>query len=202
MSANSEKIVSYILALAENFQHSLSSELIEMWLKLLSIYTPEQVHGGVLRLICDSTSKRFPPFGELKQAIENASGILSGEKMLRLAAESEWNKLMEAVRTKGSYADQTAALYSTTQYALRVCGGWRAACLWSDEDLQWRKRDFVGTWMQAYGREAALEKGAVGVMALAASGPNSLGERQVQGIVASALRQGPTLPVTAARQKE
>lgn len=154
-----------IVALAENFERNISPQLLQIWLEALQGYTPEQVNAGVRKVISEYSYKTLPPFAVLKKAIESACGIVSREEAICLMATAEWHTVLKTIRKMGQYAE-IAEFHSTTAFMLRCMGGWRVACQWLETELQWRQRDFVLLWQQAFSRENALSQGAAGILQL------------------------------------
>lgn len=152
-----------ILALAENFERTITPSLLQIWLEALHDYTVGQVNAGVRKVISEYSYKTLPPFAVLKKAIDDASGIVSHDEAIRLMATAEWHAVLKTIHEIGRFADVTALLHPTTVFVLRCMGGWGIACQWLENELQWRQRDFISLWQQSFNRVIALSQGASGV---------------------------------------
>ena len=136
-------------------------------MRLLVPYSAEQVEDGVAHVVSEYEYKTLPPFAVLKKAMDKASGILSQERALDMAAEAEWCKLCDDVSRLGRYREPTHC--QTTAYVLRGMGGWDAACNWEQDKLEWRHKEFIDAWKLAHGNTHAMSLGADGIEALTAS---------------------------------
>ncbi len=155
--------MSALAALAESYEKTLSKTLMKMWLKLLDPYTDEQVEAGVMKVIETYSFKTLPPFAVLKKAIEEVSGIVPEEDRTLMAAKAEWNKVREQIREVGRYRTPHG-LHETTQYVLRLMGGWSAACDWYSDEMHWREKEFTEHWCMAHGNIPLMLEGASAVL--------------------------------------
>lgn len=163
MNSNERKI-SALQAMALNFDKEIPPLLLKTWLKLLAQYSPEQVEAGVERIILSYKFKTLPPFAELKEAIERASGLVVDEKDLHMAAEAEWLKLRGEIRRVG-YCGSPKGLHVTTMHVIKTFGGWSNICeSWLSSEMQWRHKDFIERWIESYGKEELISLGADSVL--------------------------------------
>lgn len=148
-------------ALGENFGKPLSPQLIDLWLELLTSYPAPMVSLAVKNVIERYEYKTLPPFAVLKNALDDLSGV--SEKTLELQAIAEWNILTEAMPKYGS--DRKPPLHPTTDYVLKIMGGWMTACCyWNLKDMEFKRKDFIRLWMESHGRVEQMQIGAGGVM--------------------------------------
>ena len=153
-------------ALAANFGAEIPAALKIAWLDLLRGYSVQQVENGVKAVILDYEYKTMPPFAVLQAALDDLRGL--GGKALKLQAIAEWAQLYEAISYFGYYSKPK--LHPTTEYVLRLLGGWQTACMWKSSELEFRRKDFVLLWMESHGRLEVLELGAEAVRNAMASG--------------------------------
>ena len=158
MESLSEKAakLAAIDALAANFGVEVPAALKVAWLDLLRGYAAQQVEAAVRAVIGHYEYKTMPPFAVLQAALDDLHGL--GEKALNLQAIAEWAQLHEAISYFGYYSKPK--LHPTTEYVLRLLGGWQTACMWNNSELEFRRKDFVRLWMDSHGRVDVLELGA------------------------------------------
>lgn len=174
MSENEKKVMA-LMALAANFGKEFPECLLPVWLDLLAPYPAGLVNEGVKQVILTYEYKTIPPFAVLKREIDKSAGQVSEEEKLDLAAEAEWNMLIEKTHSHGSF--RNPEFCATTAYVLRGMGGWDAACRWETAKLEWRRKEFKEAWKLAYGKEDVMELGATAVLSLI-SGQTAIGTMQ------------------------
>lgn len=150
-----------INALAENFGKEFSPELLGLWLDLLAPYPVGQVQQAVKNVIERYEFKTLPPFGVLKNALDDLTG--TSEKALELQAIAEWGVLNEAIGKFGYYSKPK--LHQTTEHVLRLLGGWSAACQWTYTEADFRRKEFIKLWVDSHGRVDVMQLGAGAVQA-------------------------------------
>lgn len=163
-----------LMALAANFGKEFPECLLPIWLELLKPYPASVVSEGVKRVIMSYEYKTIPPFAVLKREIDSATGQVSEEERLELAAEAEWNMLMDKIHSLGSFREPEFC--QTTAYVLRGMGGWDAVCRWETAKLEWRRKEFKEAWKLAYGKEEVMELGSSAVLSLF-GGQTAIGAR-------------------------
>ncbi len=156
-----------LVGLAANFGKELPEPLLELWLDLLAPYPADMVRAAVKNVIENYAYKTLPPFAVLKSALDDLAG--SSEKALELQAMSEWWLLSEAVARCGH--NNKPALHPTTEHVVRLLGGWRAVCLWTYSDADFKRRDFIRLWVESHGRVEIMELGAAAVARIGAARP-------------------------------
>lgn len=162
-----ESKASALKALGENFSKPLSPQLIDLWLELLAVYPAAMVGRAVKNVIERYEYKTLPPFAVLKNALDDLSGI--SEKTLEIQAIAEWEALTEAMPKYGSA--NKPPLHSTTDYVLKIMGGWsNACCYWNLKEMDFKRKDFIRLWMESHGRVEHMKLGADGVMRSLAGG--------------------------------
>lgn len=160
MATDLERKTMAIAAIAENFGKDFSPELLKLWLRLLSPFSPEQVEAGTIQVIASYAYKTMPPFAVLREAMEEAVGC--GPQSAELKAVAEWAWLQESVGRYGSYAEPDA-MHPTTAHVVRIMGGWKTLCGWETRYLDLKRKEFMTLWVQADGKAEVLCRGAAGV---------------------------------------
>lgn len=160
MASSQERKALAISGMAENFGKELSPVLLRMWLKLLEGCSPEQVEAGAMHVIGTYQFKTMPPFAVLREAIESITG--GGQKGLELQAGAEWNWVLDQV-AKGVIYREPDQAHPTTDYVVRVMGGWSAIAAWETRNIDFKRHEFVELWVQADGKVGVLGMGAAGV---------------------------------------
>lgn len=160
MASDQERKAMAISGIAENFGKEFSPALLQMWLRLLTPYTPEQVEAGAVRVIETYAFKTMPPYAVLREAIEENAGL--GRHAAELQAVAEWGKLQSDIPRCGSYTPPQD-MHPTTAHVLRVMGGWQTACSWELRTLDFKRKEFVELWIQADGKADVLAMGAAEV---------------------------------------
>lgn len=121
-----ERKIFAINGIAENFGKELSAELLELWLRLLERYTPEQVEAGAVHVISTYDFKTLPPFAVLRKSIEEAAGV--GSRAIELQAAAEWTKLQNDIPRYGVYS-QPEDIHPTTGPCAAHHGGMESRLL-------------------------------------------------------------------------
>lgn len=174
-----DKKVMALMALAANFGREFPECLLPIWLDLLEPYSACAVNEAVKRVILSYEYKTIPPFAVLKSELDKITGHVSEEENLALAAEAEWNKLLADISSRGYY--RPPEFCPATAFVLRSMGGWETACLWSASNLEWRRKEFIAAWKQAYGKEELLELGGAAVMEIGGAKASSAPAGMIEG---------------------
>lgn len=169
MNRDAEEKMRLIRMLASNYSAELDEDTATLWLVLMSAYSVEDCRSAVLSVVrgCGFESVRFgslPPFALIQRELDARTGTVRGERNLALQAEAEWGRLLEEVRSCGFW--RTPKLHPTTEFVVRQLGGWERVCRWKEEDLSWKRREFLSAWREAAGREDVLSLGAEAVAGL------------------------------------
>ena len=169
MNRDAEEKMRLIRMLASNYSAELDEDTATLWLVLMSAYSVEDCRCAVLSVVrgCGFESVRFgslPPFALIQRELDARTGTVRGERNLALQAEAEWGRLLEEVRSCGFW--RTPKLHPTTEFVVRQLGGWERVCRWKEEDLSWKRREFLSAWREAAGREDVLSLGAEAVAGL------------------------------------
>ncbi len=176
---NGEGKLTALNGLAGNYSAALQPETARMWLYLLRGYSDEQVQAAALDVIREHGPesvpyRSMPPFSLMQKALDRIAGGVGAGEREAVMAEAEWAQVMRAAREVGSWG--SPGLSAATDFVLRQMGGWQCACAWREQDLPWRRREFIELWKLACGKVEAMEKGADAVRALsglhAAIGPS------------------------------
>lgn len=150
-----------LIALAANFGKELPEALFTLWLDLLAPYPAALVEQAVKKVILKYEYKTLPPFAVLQKEIDALRGT-SG-KSLEMQAAAEWVWLMDAIREYGRYLPPQT-MHPTTAYVLKLMGGWKTACSWAENGMEFKRRDFITHWTDCHGNVKAMDSGADGVL--------------------------------------
>lgn len=153
-----------LFGLAKMYRESLDSDMVKVWIDLLSGYTASQVENGVRHCLLSKQKREMPSPAELIGFICKASGLPSHvdeAKSLKAQAEAEWEQVNDQVRRVGSYG--SPRFHPTTERVIRSMGGWGAVCAWETASKEWKHRDFVRLWQDFHEVGDAMELGAFGV---------------------------------------
>lgn len=148
-----------LLLLAANAKEEFSDGMLTLWMELLAPYSPEAVWAAIKHVVENYRYRGLPPFSELKKALLEQENKGTDQRMLQAIAE--WGLLLEKIQEFGSQNPPT--LHPTTQYVLRLMGGWQAACMWTQKELPFCRKDFLEYWVETHGKTDALSSGATGV---------------------------------------
>lgn len=153
-----------LFGLAKMCRESLDSDMVKVWIDLLSGYTASQVENGVRHCLLNKQKREMPSPAELIGFICKANGLPSHvdeAKSLKAQAEAEWDQVNEQVRRVGSYGNPK--FHPTTERVIRSMGGWGAVCAWETASKEWKHKDFVRLWQEFHEVGDAMELGAFGV---------------------------------------
>jgi hypothetical protein len=153
-----------LFGLAKMYRESLDSDMVKVWIDLLSGYTASQVENGVRHCLLNKQKREMPSPAELIGFICKASGLPSHvdeAKSLKAQAEAEWEQVNDHVRRVGSYGNPR--FHPTTERVIRSMGGWGAVCAWETASKEWKHRDFVRLWQDFHEVGDAMDLGAFGV---------------------------------------
>lgn len=145
-----------LVALAANFDRKMPEALLELWLELLAPYSADAVRAAVRKVMETYAYKTLPPFAVIKEALDDLAGV--SDRSLERQAVAEWGVLLTAIAGHG-YCHKPA-LHPTTEYVVRLLGGWQTVCLWTQSELSFKRRDFVNFWVESHGRVERMEQGA------------------------------------------
>ena len=149
---------------AKMYRESLDSDMVKVWIDLLSGYTASQVENGVRHCLLSKQKREMPSPAELIGFICKASGLPSHvdeAKSLKAQAEAEWEQVNDQVIRVGSYGNPR--FHPTTERVIRSMGGWSAVCALETASKEWKHRDFVRLWQDFHEVGDAMELGAFGV---------------------------------------
>ncbi len=149
-----------LVAMAANFGKELPEPLFALWLDLLRPYPAALVAEAVKTVVLHYEYKTLPPFAVVRKALDDLYG--SGARSLGRQATAEWAALLDLIGKRGRY-NPPESLHPTTVFVLKVMGGWRAACSWTEESLEFRRRDFISQWTECHGNVDAMSLGAAGM---------------------------------------
>lgn len=162
--AENQRKAATLFGLAKMYRESLDSDMVKVWIDLLSGYTASQVENGVRHCLLNKQKREMPSPAELIGFICKASGLPSHvdeAKSLKAQAEAEWEQVNDQVIRVGSYGNPR--FHPTTERVIRSMGGWGAVCAWESASKEWKHRDFVRLWQDFHEVGDAMELGAFGV---------------------------------------
>ena len=162
--AENQRKAAALFGLAKMYRESLDSDMVKVWIDLLSGYTASQVENGVRHCLLNKQKREMPSPAELIGFICKASGLPSHvdeAKSLKAQAEAEWEQVNDQVRRVGSYG--SPRFHPTTERVIRSMGGWGAVCAWETASKEWKHKDFVRLWQDFHEVGDAMELGAFGV---------------------------------------
>lgn len=146
--------------------------LIALWLAHLGHLEPGQLKAAAT--LWGGRSRFWPTPAELKAELAKAIPAST------TSADGAWVALLEAVRRHGSYSppkclggnewDFPEHLRAPMAMQVRAVGGWKAVCLWNEDELQHHKRRWVEDWATGSKRAEELEAGQRALSLLADRG--------------------------------
>ena len=162
--AENQRKAAALFGLAKMYRESLDSDMVKVWIDLLSGYTASQVENGVRHCLLNKQKREMPSPAELIGFICKANSLPSQvdeAKSLKAQAEAEWEQVNDQVRRVGSYGNPK--FHPTTERVIRSMGGWGAVCAWETASKEWKHKDFVRLWQDFHEVGDAMELGAFGV---------------------------------------
>lgn len=176
-----------LVALAANFGKDLPKPLFKLWLDLLAPYPSLLVEEAVRNVIQGYEYKTLPPFAVLQRELDALRGV--GARGHDLRATDEWGALMTEMARRGSYSPPER-LHPTTLHVLRLMGGWHAACAWTEDSLDFKRRAFIAHWTECHGKVQAMEPGSAGLRPVI--GTRREGAGRIGGKIRNPLAAGST----------
>lgn len=125
------------LGIAYNKEFTI--EEIEVWYQMLGQYTKEEFSSAIKELI--KTNKLLPSIAHITKTIAKQQITNLPE------AEEEWQNVLKAVGTFGSYR-QKEALESLKPYTAKIVGyvGFNRICMATPEEQVWNKKEFIAEY--------------------------------------------------------
>lgn len=180
-----------LFGLAKMYRESLDSDMVKVWIDLLSGYTASQVENGVRHCLLNKQKREMPSPAELIGFICKASGLPSHvdeAKSLKAQAEAEWEQVNDQVRRVGSYGNPR--FHPTTDRVLRAMGGWSALCeSMTSANRDFKRRDFVSMWQTYHETGDAMELGAEGIRKMLDDDSNGSGGGSPAGLPSGWLKR-------------
>ena len=163
--AENQRKAAALFGLAKMYRESLDSDMVKVWIDLLSGYTASQVENGVRHCLLNKQKREMPSPAELIGFICKANSLPSQvdeAKSLKAQAEAEWEQINDQVRRVGSYGNPK--FHPTTERVIRSMGGWSALCeSMTSANRDFKRRDFLSMWQTYHEVGDAMELGAFGV---------------------------------------
>jgi hypothetical protein len=135
MTKKGEKRFLEVLAgLGELYGKKVSPALYRIYLDAMEKYGDQEVLEALNR--CSVTLRFFPVPADIIEAMG------SGEEAKALEA---WGALEEATRRVGRYG-RVQFEDGKISHVVRLMGGWDAVCQWRINDLDFRRKEFIGAY--------------------------------------------------------
>lgn len=134
-----EDFLKGITLLATAYNKEFTIEQIEVWYSLLGKYTVEEFSSAIQELI--KKEKYLPSIAHITEQIAKSKLKDIPE------AEEEWNKVINAVHSFGSYREQEA-LESLSSYTAKIVGyiGYSRICNAEADEQIWNKKEFIAEY--------------------------------------------------------
>lgn len=151
-----KEIARAILAMADVFGHQMSKDSLTLYVSTLRGFE----HNEVLAAIRRATSE-----SEFMPRPQTVLAIL--ESRTNRDALRAWEILTHAIRAIGHVHTPKFGDGRLNNY-VRMMGGWSAVCRWMEDELHWRRREFLSQyddlpeeeWQSAIPRLEALPNGS------------------------------------------
>lgn len=135
------------------YNKEFTKEEIEVWYSMLGCYSKKDFSDSIKRLV--KTLKRIPTIADITQDITN-------NKISTIpTAEDEWQNVLNAVRTYGSYREQEA-LESLKPYTAKIVKyvGYYRICISTQDEQVWNKKEFISEYNSLVDKDIlALQQG-------------------------------------------
>lgn len=172
---DSRKVATMIMAMAENFNTTLTDARMGLIMESLKPFDDEAIGAAVKKIL--RTGRFFPTVAELLDAVEGGSQ----QDQIMLEAEHQWKQLWVAVE-KGAWANYygekrpgpDAYLNPTALLVLRQMGGRGAMLEWKESDLHWRRKEWLELYQSLHGNERLLVEGPGAMRDLAGKAVKSI----------------------------
>lgn len=151
---------SALLGMAENFGATMTTNLLNMWLGLLSKYTDEEVAAACVHVIENFQYKGLPPFAELKKYLPDGSpeeefAGMSKAELLEAEAANRWCDVVRCMEERGR--NYEPHFDETTEYVLNQMGGYYKACSWKEDSMPFKEKEFKQLWKLQHGKVSAIK---------------------------------------------
>jgi len=129
-----KKVLQSIAGLCEVKDKKFSNALAEIYINALADYPGDEILKAINH--CVKTNKWFPQPSEIIQAIE-------GDPEER--ALNAWDTLFSAIRQHGRYGK---ILFQDSKIGrlVQTFGGWDAVCSWTNQEVDFRRIEFVRSY--------------------------------------------------------
>lgn len=137
---NAAKFKELMLLLCEIHSRAISDALMDTYWALLGPFSDEEAVSVLTRVIREGTF--FPKPGEITTLLEGSRkdrGLLS------------WVSVVGALKSRSPW-DSIQFEDATVNDVVEFMGGWPAICLWSNDDLKWKEKEFVDLYAIMAGR--------------------------------------------------
>ena len=101
-----KRVVIALTLMAENYETTISPELLKLWLKMLEGYDPAIVEEAVLNVMRkhghESVQFRsMPPFALIQRELDLLTGSTVAGDTVALQAQAEWGRLLKEIGRVG-----------------------------------------------------------------------------------------------------
>ena len=165
---NEKRFYQAFVGMCELWEKKFSKALIRIYLNALEGYSADESIDAMTT--CAKTLKFFPKPVEIIQAIE-------GDPEER--ALNAWDTLLSAIRQHGRYGK---ILFQDSKIGrlVQTFGGWDAVCSWTNQEVDFRRIEFVRSYKGMGGGRAPLEiSGAYSCGPLVMIGKEDRGDRNI-----------------------
>ncbi|MCP4599209.1 MAG: hypothetical protein GY847_01505 [Proteobacteria bacterium] len=133
MSQESDpKFVDLLVLMSETYDHEISGTMMKFWWRLFEKYGGDEIEKAFLLHI--ESSRFFPKPADIIELIQGNTDD---------RAALAWDELLDGFRYAGSYASVVFADRRIMQIVLEMWGGWHTACQERDDELRFRRKDFM-----------------------------------------------------------
>ena len=163
-----QRILQAIAGLCELKDKKFTESLAEIYLNALSEYPADVILIAINQ--CVRTNKWFPQPSEIIQAIEGDP---------EECAVNAWDTLFSAIRQHGRYGK---ILFQDPKIGrlVQTFGGWDAVCSWTNQEVDFRRIEFVRSYKVMGGSHPPLEiSGAYSCGPLVMIGKEDRGKRNI-----------------------
>lgn len=163
-----KRVLEAIAGLCELKDKKFSKAIGEIYLNALAEYPGDEILKAINQ--CVKTNKWFPQPSEIIQAIE-------GDPEER--ALNAWDTLFSAIRNHGRYG-KIIFQDSKIGRLVQTFGGWDAVCSWTNNEVDFRRIEFVRSYKGMGNGKGALEiSGAYSCGPLVMIGKEDKGDRNI-----------------------
>lgn len=121
-----------IAVLEEVYEKEISRDLSAIYFQILQDFDISQIERAAKEIIQTRVYPSFPKPAEIIERIE-------GKKVDK--AVLAWVTVVKALQTASPY-DSVNLGDTKIHEVIQIMGGWPAVCLWTNEELKWKEKEF------------------------------------------------------------